>query len=362
MFFNLKIKKVLTLSKYPDLRERYLLMNLDTFFTTLYCLVDDWCEGSRVCDRNKPRTGPPTRMSDSEVLTLVIASQWRAGVPWRSERGMLRYMHMYGLKWFPTLLQQSQFNRRARQVWPALALLQQELGHLLANNATYEVVDCTPIPHCSLSQAKSHSRHWLSGKKGRGGNHGGWYYGEQLLLCATEKGVITGWLAGIANMDDRWMMEAFVSSRQGEMRLIEPELPRHRTYKHRYIPTQEAFRTAMTVGQDRSLTVLADGGFNGPRWIRHWKEQYNVTVIAPPSKNRKGDKSRKNSGWLAKHRQIIETVIARLTQTFDLHRVNAHSEDGMLTRLAGKMAAYNLAIWLNRSEGRPDGAMETLLC
>ena len=85
---------------------------------------------------------------------------------------------------------------------------------------------------------------WLSGKKGRGGNHGGWYYGEQLLLCATEKGVITGWLAGIANMDDRWMLEAFVSSRQGEMRLTEPELPRHRTYKHRYIPSQHmSFRT-----------------------------------------------------------------------------------------------------------------------
>ena len=238
-------------------------MNLDTFFTTLYCLVDDWCKSCRVCSRNKPRSGPPLRMSDSEVLTLVIAAQWRVGVPWRSERGMLRYMRKHGLKWFPTLLQQSQFNQRARQVWPALVLLQQALGHMLASDATYEVVDCTPVPHCSLSQAKSHSRHWLSGKKGRGGNHGGWYYGEQLLLCATEKGVITGWLAGIANMDDRWMLEAFVSSRQGEMRLTEPELPRHRTYEHRYIPTQEAFRTAMTVGQDRGLPVLADGGFNG---------------------------------------------------------------------------------------------------
>ena len=350
------------MNKCPDLRKRYLLMDLDTFLTTLYCLVDDWCKSCRVCSRNKARSGPPLRMSDSEVLTLVIAAQWRVGVPWRSERGMLRYMRKHGLKWFPTLLQQSQFNQRARQVWPALVLLQQALGHMLASDATYEVVDCTPVPHCSLSQAKSHSRHWLSGKKGRGGNHGGWYYGEQLLLCATEKGVITGWLAGIANMDDRWMLEAFVSSRQGEMRLTEPELPRHRTYAHRYIPTQEAFRTAMTVGQDRGLPVLADGGFNGRRRIEHWKRQYGVTVIAPPSKNRKGDKSRKKDCWLAKNRQIIETVIARLTQTFDLHRVNAHSEDGMLARLAAKIAAYNTAIWLNRACGRPDGAMATLIC
>ena len=146
-------------------------------------------------------------------------------------------------------------------------------GHMLASDATYEVVDCTPVPHCSLSQAKSHSRHWLSGKKGRGGNHGGWYYGEQLLLCATEKGVITGWLAGIANMDDRWMLEAFVSSRQGEMRLTEPELPRHRTYKHRYIPTQEAFRTAMTVGQGPGFTGAC-------RWRLQWAAPYRTLETA----------------------------------------------------------------------------------
>ena len=56
----------------------------------------------------------------------------------------------------------------------------------------------------------------------------------------------------------------------------------------------------MTVGQDRGLPVLADGGFNGRRRIEHWKRQYGVTVIAPRSKNRKGDKSRKKDCWLAK--------------------------------------------------------------
>ena len=84
VYSNVNLKKVLTLSKCPDLRKRYLLMNLDTFFTTLYCLVDDWCKSCRVCSRNKARSGPPLRMSDSEVLTLVIAAQWRVGVPWRS--------------------------------------------------------------------------------------------------------------------------------------------------------------------------------------------------------------------------------------------------------------------------------------
>ena len=66
--------------------------------------------------------------------------------------------------------------------------------------------------------------------------------------------------------------------------------------------------------------------------------------------------------WLRKNRQIVETVIARLTDYFELQRVNAHSELGMLTRIAAKMAAYNIAILFNRNCGRPDGAIETLIC
>ena len=87
--------------------------------TPLYCLIDDWYKANvRFNEAN--RLGRPQRMSDAEILTLMIAGQWRVGVPWRSERGLLRYMLMNGLKWFPAMLQRSQFNRRARQVWQTL--------------------------------------------------------------------------------------------------------------------------------------------------------------------------------------------------------------------------------------------------
>lgn len=335
-------------------------MDLDTFMTVLYCLIDDWYKANvRIDEAN--RLGRRPRMNDAEILTLMIAGQWRVGVPWRSERGLVRHMLMSGLTWFPTMLRRSQFNRRARQVWQELVLLQQELGQMLSEAALYEVVDCTPLPHCSLGQAISHDRHWLSGKKGRGGNHGGWFFGEQLLLCASDSGVITGWMIGLANIDDRWMLEALLSSRQGQMRLIEPPLPKHRTYRHRHIPDPGTFSPAITAGRERGLPLLADGGFSGKRRINHWRVQYGVEVIAPRASNIKGDKPGKLMYGLRKRRQIIETAFARLTQTFDLHRVNAHSEDGMLARVAAKMAAYNVGVLFNRQCGRPDGAMATLI-
>ena len=336
-------------------------MDLDTFLTTLYVVIDDWYK-REMCVRMKRHGGPVLEMSDSEVLTVAIAGQWRDGVPWQSERGIVRYMLKHGRSWFPRMLKRSQFNQRVRNLWAGFVCLQQELGEILSSDAVYEVVDCTPVPHCSLGQAISHDRHWLSGKKGRGGNHGGWYYGEQLLLCASDSGVITGWMTRLANIDDRWMMEALLSSRNGDMRLIEPPLPNHRTYKHRHIPAPETFSPAITAGHDRGLPFLADGGFSGKRRITHWRLEYGGQVFAPRASNIKGDKPGKTMRWLRKHRQIIETVIARLVETFGLNRVNAHSRHGMLTHIAAKMAAYNIGVMLNDSSGRPRGAMATLIC
>lgn len=65
-------------------------MDLDTFLTELYVYVDDWykAEGQKLMKR---RGGPAIEMSDSEVLTIALAGQWRVGVPWQSERGIGAY-------------------------------------------------------------------------------------------------------------------------------------------------------------------------------------------------------------------------------------------------------------------------------
>ena len=66
--------------------------------------------------------------------------------------------------------------------------------------------------------------------------------------------------------------------------------------------------------------------------------------------------------WLRQHRKIIETVIARLTETIGLKRINVHSEHGMIARIAAKMAAYNIGVLFDRNYGRADGALATLIC
>ena len=64
-------------------------MDLDTFLTTLYVVIDDWYK-REMSVRMKRHAGPALQMSDSELLTIAIAGQWRVGVPWQSERGIVR--------------------------------------------------------------------------------------------------------------------------------------------------------------------------------------------------------------------------------------------------------------------------------
>ena len=58
---------------------------VDTFLTTLYVMVEDFCK-ARLPQRRRP--GPEASLSQAEVVTLAIFSQWaRFG----SERSFYRY-------------------------------------------------------------------------------------------------------------------------------------------------------------------------------------------------------------------------------------------------------------------------------
>src|SRR5215213_1058134 len=98
-------------------------LDLETFLITLYVMVDDLYQ-QQVRPRMPACGGPAPHLSDSEVLCLGLAAQWRSGVPWKSERGCLRYAHKHWRALFPGLTSQSAFNRRLRRLWGAFLLLQ----------------------------------------------------------------------------------------------------------------------------------------------------------------------------------------------------------------------------------------------
>ena len=57
---------------------------------------------------------------------------------------------------------------------------------------------------------------------------------------------------------------------------------------------------------------------------------------------------------------MVETINGHLTRTFGLHFPGARSKLGLLTRLAAKLAAWHIGLWLNHLFGRPALALTTL--
>jgi len=57
--------------------------------------------------------------------------------------------------------------------------------------------------------------------------------------------------------------------------------------------------------------------------------------------------------WASGKLQIVEGVIGQLKDFFGLQRHRAKTLGGLLTRLAGKVAAYTCAQRINDSLGRP---------
>ena len=50
------------------------MVDVDTFLTTLYVIVDDFYQSH--CSKVRRRRGPDASLSPSEVVTLAIFSRW----------------------------------------------------------------------------------------------------------------------------------------------------------------------------------------------------------------------------------------------------------------------------------------------
>ena len=102
------------------------------------------------------------------------------------------------------------------------------------------------------------------------------------MLSVRPQGVISGWLLGSADIQDRWLLEAFLSTRAGCYQLVGPEVDTHQIYSRRIEPPVGAMGAFVAVGQASSRAYLVDKGFNGYRWQRHWEQSYSARVYAVP--------------------------------------------------------------------------------
>lgn len=330
-------------------------LDLDTFLTALYSIVDDLYQ-KHYAPLKPKRPGRNPDLSDSEVLTLILCAQWYG----RSQRAFMRYAAEHWQRYFPRLLSQSACNRRSRDLTGVLTHMVARVAQdMHAYLAPYQAIDTVPVP---LMRRRRGRRRRLFGPEaaiGRGGCDRDWYYGCKLLLAATPQGACTGFVLAPANTEDRWLAEAFLCWRHDvDQHPVRPdEMPRRRNGRA-YVGPSGPLGLRHGVGEMSAGPYVADNGFFGSWWQGHWRAHYRASVLTPRDYGGSGGRTgrRRHAGW----RQIVETINGHLEQVFGLHFPGARSLWGLQSRIAAKLVALNLGIWLNRHFGRPDLAFATL--
>src|SRR5215469_4073610 len=85
------------------------MYDVDTDFPILYVTVDDFIKRQPT---SVPQPGPAATLTQSEVISLALFSQWGQ---FASERAFYRYAQRHLRPAFPTLPARSQFNRLLRR-------------------------------------------------------------------------------------------------------------------------------------------------------------------------------------------------------------------------------------------------------
>jgi hypothetical protein len=306
------------------------MVDVDTFLTTLYVMVDDFCHSYPP----KTNPGPEASLSESEVVSLAIFARWNR---FTSERDFYRYAEANLRDAFPTLPDRSQFNRLACSHIELIEAVAVHLVALLeARRCPYEVLDSSAMP---VRDAKRRGSGWLAGQADIGwSNSLGWYEGFRLLTSVNPQGVITGFGFAPASTKDQPLAETFFALRS------------------------EANPRLGSVGSAALGPYVADKGFEGEENHRRWLDLYGACVVCPPKRNgRKRRWPKRLRHWAASIRQIIESVYEKLHDTFGLRRERPHNMAGLRARLAARVALHNFCIWLNEQLGRPRLAFADLV-
>lgn len=261
-----------------------------------------------------PRPGPAGKATDQELIALAVAQAVTGMV---SDRQFLGAIGRLLPGWFPELPTQSRYNRRLRRLTPQLATVQLMLAELVAEGrlrlADGTLIACANYPGCaSRSEFAGAASYGYCPSKSQ------FVWGLRLVLIADPKGVPVGYdLTGPKTGDERQRLLELASAHPGSL-------------------------------------LFADGGF----WGREYRASLALIDIelVTPSKHQPGQRPPSEHAK-AGIRLVIESVFATLKHQMRLTTHLAKTLHGLAQRIAQRLLALTLGIYLNTLLGRPPRAL-----
>jgi hypothetical protein len=287
-------------------------IDFPTLLTTMYVLVDDWyIEHAPRLLRGKPGMKPA--FSDSELITLLLAQDF---LPFPGETQFLGYIRANYLELFPKLVDQSQFNRRARALRRLVEELRRHWLDLLGVlDETAFLLDTKPVPVVGYKRSKSHSEFRQSAGFGYCVARRLHYFGYKFVALTTFDGVPIVYELVAANTDER-----------------------------------EA--AAEVLDFLRGCDIFGDKGFIGEEWQAEVKEQTGNRIWTVKRINQKEQNPRSFDRWLNSVRERIEGSFNELQNTGrNLERLLTKTVIGLCTRVMAKVTSHTLKLLLRRRFG-----------
>lgn len=295
--------------------------SLEYMFLTVFCLIDDlYQELVPACVQHRSQH-ERIQMSDSEVITLSIMQE---ALSIDSEDSFIRYVRRNHLHLFPKLLARDRYSRRREALTEVTLLLFRHLARRFEATAQWLVFDSAPVETVAFVRSQSGKASIPEATYGYIPAKKRYFFGFRLHGVITNEGAMIDFALSPADVDER-SVAAELLRRQGG----------------RY--------------------VLADNGLSGePMQQTAQRNDYTLWVSPRPSQKPKTRQEAQWRRWLRSKRDLIETVFGMLADQFKLETTRALSLMGLKTRIAAKLLAFNLSLYLNRMLGRNLLAVKSL--
>lgn len=285
-------------------------ISISDVLTIIFVLVDDWYQahGQQYL---QGKAGAKPIFTDSEVITLMLAQDY---IPFPSETQFIGFMRANYLDLFPKLIDQSQFNRRAR----ALRLLVEQLRRYWIQQKGWHLqaqylLDTKPVPVVGYKRSKRNSDFAGSANYGKCASRNLQYFGYKLVTITTLSGVPIVYDLVPANLDERLAAEAIID---------------HLVY----------------------CDIFADKGFIGLEWQTQIFDQTNNLIWTPRRSNQYLQNTQRLDRWLSRVRERIEGTFHEIQNTGrNIERLLTKTIVGLCTRVIAKMTSHLLRhlLWID---------------
>ncbi len=267
------------------------------------------------------RQGCQLGLSDGEIIAMEVIAEF-LGID--TDKGTWEYFCNHWRDWFPMLGSRANFAKQAANVWHVTqqipTILAKQLG---AFPDVLHMSDGFPMPVCHFKRACFSRLFKEEADYGYCASKAQTYYGFKGNILISSEGVITAVTTTSANIDERDSLWDLINEIQG--------------------------------------MLIVDNGLIGADYKTELCEHARINLQTATRSNMKETRSKTFIKWLTSTRHRVETVIGQLTERFNIEKIHAHKVWYLINRIARKVLAHTICVFINKPHGYSSLQFERLV-